>query len=59
MCRAPPGLTTDLPQMSHITTTKRVSIVYRYVGRRRLYRGSFPMHEALTDSSANPGYCMP
>ena len=33
--------------------------INRHIGRRRLFHGSFPMHEALTDSSANPHCRMP
>jgi hypothetical protein len=32
--------------------------IHRHIGRRRLFHGSFPLHEALADSSANPRCCM-
>jgi hypothetical protein len=33
--------------------------IHRHIGRRTLVHGSFPMHEALVDSSTNPRRCMP
>jgi hypothetical protein len=33
--------------------------IHRYKGCRNLIHGSFPMHEALTDSPVNPRCCMP
>ena len=33
--------------------------IHRHESCRKLVHGSFPMHEALTDSSVNPRCCMP